>query len=335
MPNEAAKSPASSYRYLRIAIVGLLLALALAVIIQSVEQGSLLASVSAYYYTAAQAVFVGALVGLGVAMIALQGVDVPEDTFLNLGGIFAILVAMLPTGRGADFETLVRACHKSGATLLTGRASANPACPSALALETAARANVNNNVWTLLIVGGVVFLVAGVILLKVGTPDPGWVWAGYSVAALLWLGVLIARLVSLDWLAGNGHPIAASGLGICILAVAAVNARRIRQSRQAVTATGAGRGPSLPGARDFLRTHQYTGIAIALLAVAGVVIPLWLTNVISLFWVEISVAFLFVVFWVVQTLELQRQGLDGSVVSAAAGQAPPRAAPGAPTTPAP
>jgi hypothetical protein len=81
-------------------IVGLLLALAVAVIIQSVQQGSLLASVSAYYYTAAQAVFVGALAGLGVAMIALQGIDVPEDTFLNLGGIFAILVAMLPTGRG-------------------------------------------------------------------------------------------------------------------------------------------------------------------------------------------------------------------------------------------
>jgi len=317
MPNVAAKTPASSYRYLRIAIVGLLLALAVAVIIQSVEQGSLLASVSAYYYTAAQAVFVGALVGLGVAMIALQGVDVPEDTLLNLAGIFAILVAMLPTGRGADFETLVKACHKSGATLLTGRASANPACPSALALETAARANVNNNVFTLLIVGGVVLLVAGVILWRVGTPNPGWVWAGYAVAALLWLGGLILRLVSLDWLAANGHPIAASGLGICILAVAAVNARRIRQSRQAAGTTSAG-----SGALDFLRTNQYAGIAIALLAVAGVVIPLWLTNVISLFWVEMSVAFLFVVFWVVQTVELERQGLDAGVLTAAAEQRP-------------
>jgi hypothetical protein len=88
MPVESAETQAKSYRYLRIAMVGLLLALAAAVFYQSSQQGSFLASVSAYYYTPAQAVFVGALIGLGASMIALQGMNQPEDVFLNLGGMF-------------------------------------------------------------------------------------------------------------------------------------------------------------------------------------------------------------------------------------------------------
>ena len=54
-------------------MVGLLIALAVAVFYQTSQQGSFLTSVSAYYYTPAQAVFVGALIGLGASMIALQG----------------------------------------------------------------------------------------------------------------------------------------------------------------------------------------------------------------------------------------------------------------------
>ena len=49
----------------------------------------------------------------------------------------------------------------------------------------------------------------------------------------------------------------------------------------------------------------YTWIAGGMLVAAGVLIVLWLTNVISLFWVEILVAFLFVLFWIVQTVELE------------------------------
>ena len=66
------------------------------------------------YYTSAQAVFVGALIGLGVSMIALQGMNDAENTFLNLGGTFAIVIAIVPTGRGPDFDTAVQACRQSG-----------------------------------------------------------------------------------------------------------------------------------------------------------------------------------------------------------------------------
>jgi hypothetical protein len=49
MSIESAKTQAQSYRYLRIAMIGLLLALAAAVFYQSSQQDSFLASVSAYY----------------------------------------------------------------------------------------------------------------------------------------------------------------------------------------------------------------------------------------------------------------------------------------------
>jgi hypothetical protein len=115
---------AKSYRYLRLAMVGLLLCLAAAVGYQSVRQGwPPLGSVSAYYYTPAQAFFVAGLIGLGACMIALKGTTPVEDIFLNLGGVFAVIVALVPTGRNADYEAARRACEEAGTPLLTEKAS--------------------------------------------------------------------------------------------------------------------------------------------------------------------------------------------------------------------
>ena len=313
MPIEAAGTQAKSYRYLRIAMVGLLIALAAAVFYQSSQQGSFLASVSAYYYTPAQAVFVGALIGLGASMIALQGLTDAEDQFLNLGGIFAIVVAIVPTGRGADFESAVRACRESGGTLLTHQASTNLDCPGALALQDATRANVENNMAALLIVGGVTLVLTAVILLKGkaakhGTEGRWWVIGGFSAAVVLWVAGLIALAVSVDWLAGHGHYIAAGGLLLSILLVAGANAHR-RQQRPTVRY-------ALKG--DVLKSPRaYTWIAVAMLVVSGALIVLWLTNAISLFWVEILVAFLFVLFWIVQTIDLELEARTVTTVTTA------------------
>ena len=313
MPIESAGTQAKSYRYLRIAMVGLLIALAAAVFYQSSQQGSFLASVSAYYYTPAQAVFVGALIGLGASMIALQGLTDAEDQFLNLGGIFAIVVAIVPTGRGVDFESAVRACRESGGTLLTHQASTNLDCPGVLALQDATRANVENNMAALLIVGGLTLILTAVILLKGkaakhGTKGRWWVIGGFSAGVVLWLLGLIALAVSVDWLAGHGHYIAAGGLLLSILLVAGANAHR-RQQRPTVRY-------ALKG--DVLKSPRaYTWIAVAMLVVSGALIVLWLTNAISLFWVEILVAFLFVLFWIVQTIDLELEARTVTTVTTA------------------
>ena len=327
----------ATYRYLRIATVLLLVALAAAVFYQSSQQGSFLASVSAYYYTPAQAVFVGALIGLGACMIALQGITDAEDMFLNLGGMFAIVVAIVPTGRGADFDTAVKACQKSGEPLLTHQASKNFNCPDVTALEHATRANVENNMAALLIVGGLAIVTTVVFLLKDRKAKPGptergtkghrrWVLAEFLAPVLVWLLGLIALTASVNWLAHNAHYIAAAGLVLSILAVAGANAYRRGEQKSLAEPSGnsghQARSGDRPGVMDVLKApptyrDRYTSIAAAMVVITVVLIVLWLTNAISLFWVEILVALLFIIFWTVQTVELEaRRRLQSQTVRA-------------------
>lgn len=55
-----------------------------------------LKSVSAYYYTSAQPVFIGVLIGIGVLLIVIQGSTPWEDAALNLAGFLAPFVALIP-----------------------------------------------------------------------------------------------------------------------------------------------------------------------------------------------------------------------------------------------
>jgi small-conductance mechanosensitive channel len=156
---------------------------------------------------------------------------------------------------------------------------------------------VENNTAALLIVGGLALILAAVILLKGRSPESGntvhwWVIAGFSGALLLWTGGLVALAVSVDWLASNAHYIAASSLGLCILVVVGANARRHQDP------------DTRENDKNLLLKYRYTWIAVIMLAGAGALIGLWQTGVISLFWVEISVAFMFILFWIVQTIEL-------------------------------
>ena len=54
-------------------------------------------SISAYYYTPVQLFLVGALVAIGISLIALKGSIELEDAVLNFAGILAPVVALVPT----------------------------------------------------------------------------------------------------------------------------------------------------------------------------------------------------------------------------------------------
>lgn len=95
-------------------------------------------------------------------MIALKGTTPVEDVFLNLGGAFAAVVAIVPTARDADYQAAIRACKEAGTPLLTDRASTKLDCPTAQALADATRANVENNLSALLVVGALA-LIAGLL----------------------------------------------------------------------------------------------------------------------------------------------------------------------------
>ena len=69
-----------SYRYLRLSIVVIVAALMLSVLLEVIHAGYWQESISAYYYTPTHAIFVGGLVAIGVALIAVKGSTDLEET---------------------------------------------------------------------------------------------------------------------------------------------------------------------------------------------------------------------------------------------------------------
>ena len=86
-----------SYRYLRLAIVLVLLSIFASVLIERLDVDCWQRSISAYYYTPVRAVFVSGLVAIGVSLIAIKGDPGGEDIFLNFAGVLAPIVAFVPT----------------------------------------------------------------------------------------------------------------------------------------------------------------------------------------------------------------------------------------------
>ena len=81
-----------TYSRIRIgaALLGVLFPLVLLIV------AGLESSFSAYYHTEMRDVFVGSLCAVGVILFLYKGVSDKEDIALNLAGIFAVLVALVP-----------------------------------------------------------------------------------------------------------------------------------------------------------------------------------------------------------------------------------------------
>jgi hypothetical protein len=95
-----------TWRYLRLAIIGLGIGLFAAVLweLHLAPHHCLEESISAYFYTPARGMFTGALIGMGVCLLCIRGSTTLEDSFLNLAGIFAPLVALIPTPRDIQLD---------------------------------------------------------------------------------------------------------------------------------------------------------------------------------------------------------------------------------------
>ena len=97
----------TTYRYLRISLIAVLLLLASAVVVQTVWSNKgwpplwgdphWETSISYYYWTPVRAVFVGALMAMGVSMVVLKADNEVEDILLNIAGVLAPVVALVPT----------------------------------------------------------------------------------------------------------------------------------------------------------------------------------------------------------------------------------------------
>jgi hypothetical protein len=311
-----------SYRYLRMTIVVLLLGLGVAVLYQTGRQEfHPLESISAYYYTPAQAIFVGSLIGMGACMIALKGTTETEDVFLNLGGMAAAVVALVPTTRGKDFESAVRLCKESAAGPLMSASPGGFDCPTVDALQKATRANVLNNVTTLLVLGGLALVVAVAFVLADRRRGVGIVanklLVGFVLSVLLWVFSLFVLWMRFDWVLHYGHFIGAISLFGCVFIVTMSNALR-RHGGPSPGGTFWTRVlAALRNAREAMfhwPLDRYPMVAWAMILGIAVMGALFLTGTVTLFWLEIVVALGFIAFWLVQTTELLGESAQPAAV---------------------
>lgn len=91
----AGTSTQRTYRYLRVSLIGAVLALAVSAAAVIVDVGPI-SSVSALYYTSAGPVFSGVLIAVSLALIALSGRSLAQS-LLDLAAVFAPLIVIVPT----------------------------------------------------------------------------------------------------------------------------------------------------------------------------------------------------------------------------------------------
>lgn len=270
-----------TYRYVRVSIVVLVMLLFAALLLQVAADGwSLLASISAYYYTPVRNVLVGSLVAAAFLLVAVRGRPGIEDGLLNLGGMLLPVVAFIPT-------PVEQGCRGAGRCV-----------PAAVIPEVAV------SMGALLLVGVPGLGFALWTMLTASRRDPS-APSGYTVAVLVWAGFAVWFGPTGDWplrasLLQFGHYVAAVGVFAIIVAVAIVNARHTDREAHLV-------GRALP----------YSAAYRAVAAAMGVVLlgagAAWALGALPdgplLFWVEAALLLLFAVFWLVQTAEFWTAGL--------------------------
>jgi hypothetical protein len=151
-PPDPASEAVKTWRYLRLAMVALVAGLAASVVYEHFQTATSCwqPSFSAYYYTPVQGFLVGALVTIGVSLVAVKGNTDWEDLLLDLAGISAPVVAFVPS---PDPGT----------------------CGSVLTTPAHRDLNIANNVTALLLVGGLGLVVAAVLALRGGVRSGGLV----------------------------------------------------------------------------------------------------------------------------------------------------------------
>lgn len=267
-----------TYRYLRFAMITLVVGLAASVAVEFGEQGRecLKTSISAYYYTPVQAFFVSALLAIGVCLVCLKGNTEWEDTLLNLAGAFAPVVALVPT---------------PGA----GR------CPADVAVTVDRDANVYNNVTALLIVGALGILLTAFLAFRDSAGPAQSSGIGMFLVVTLWIVTLVVFVKERVWFIDNAHNWAAIAMFACIILVVWLNALGLARKRRA---SGAAHGK-----RALLNRYLYIGIAMLASALGPVAWKLAFGFDHMVLFIEAALILLFAGFWLAQTAELWHGGL--------------------------
>ena len=281
MPPGRTRDVVFTYRYLRGAMIALLLMLLISVGYQwwwETDHSCWLGSISAYYYTPARTVFVGSLCALGASLIAYRGHSPEEDVLLNFSGFMAFVVAMVPT---------------------VPDGTCGPNAYSQTPLEIAAA--VRNNIWSLVIVAVLAAVVVAVLRRGAMSRDAADRPTVRSVVVtvvcgLVLLGELTLFLVLRERFIALSHGIAAGTMVAGVIAVMVFSALRVEQRHQAA---GADDGTTYK--RIYITLATLLAVALGLTVVLALTVSGW-DHVILV--AEVIIIVLFGTYWGVQTKEL-------------------------------
>lgn len=268
-------------------LLGVVLATSVLIQVYSSDPTCWLGSISAYYYTPARAVFVAALCAIGAALVIFKASTTREDTALNVAGVGAFALALIPTPLGtikadADFEE----CSRSNE-------------PTAEQL----RAALENNALTLII--GITLLAVAFWICRAvlapgsGQPNLGSVIAASVLSVMAWIGFVIWQTTdaTVRDVERAGHTIGTICLFVGITFII------LAQLWPGLAASG-GQAPSDRAAGVF--AGGYVASLVIMLVGGAVFGSLWLfadNKLNALFWFETSLITAFVLFWTLQTIE--------------------------------
>jgi hypothetical protein len=279
------ESTTKTYLYLRVGLVALAVFLGASLVIElAFGDTEWLGSISAYYYTPVRSVFVGTLVAMGVCLIAIKGRDRPrEDLMLNLAGMCAPVVALVPTP--------LEDANCGGASR----------CVPAAYVP-----GVVNNVEALLVVGALGVLFAAYTVRRGSNERGDLIALGVAAAGLVAFALWFA--LGRDSFLNYAHYGTAVPMFGLIVGVALVNAATIEQFVAAGGTLTVGRVETYK--RAYRAIAYFMGLVIAGALVLFVVKAATGSEPFShwVFVVEALLLVAFTAFWILQTVQYAEDG---------------------------
>jgi len=260
-----------TYRLLRFGILAAVIMLFCSVGYERFQVDCLQTSISAYYYTPVRSILVGALIAIGLCLIVIKGRGDFEDIMLNLAGMFAPVVALVPTSDAGECYSI--------------RQSPDPTKPNG-ALADWVVANIKNNIFALLLTGAVALIAAFVFAFLTGSRSqalkPTRPLGRVNISLLVSLLVLlVGSVLFFNWegFKTHSHFVAALLMFVFFAIVVAQNAFRYR-------------------GHTFGMIYGVT-LVLMVLSSALALLPAH-----AVLWLEVAEIVLFAFFWAVQTVQL-------------------------------
>lgn len=274
-----------TYRYLRGGMPVMIVMLTAAVLFERIRADCWQTSISAYYFTSAHAVFIASVCATGAMFIVYRGSTDTEDALLNLAGVLAFVVAMVPTTRPV---------------LECGTALA----PGELELGAVVRANM----WAVVIALALSRVASWWLHRRTRTSTPMSPLGRVAtwIQRLIFAAGLATLIFAPDWFTANAHGIAAMLMFAAMIVTVFI------------TAFLSGRQDDAKCPNRAVYHRLYHAIAVAMVLTLAVTVTLHRTldgfNHAVLI-AEAALIAEFGAYWLIQTIELWRAGTRDELMS--------------------